>query len=70
VPLYDSRMVEPSASEQPRPVDAWGDGVHPAQPRHGAIPGGVTGGNGWRGLLLAALAVLVAIGVLVYLLLS
>jgi hypothetical protein len=63
-------MVEPSGAEQARPVDAWGDGVHPAQPRHGAIPGGVTGGNNWRGMLLAVVAVLLVIGVAVYLLLS
>ena len=63
-------MVHPSASEQPRPVEAWGDRVHPAQPQHGAIPGGVTGGNTWRGLLLAVVAVLVGVGVLVYALLA
>ena len=54
-------MVEPGGSEQFRPVDAWGDHVHPAQPRHGALPGGVTGGNNWRGLLFTVVAVLVVL---------
>ena len=63
-------MVDPSGAEQFRPVEAWGDRVHPAQPQHGAIPGGVTGGNSWRGLLLAVVAVLVVVGGVVYALLA
>jgi hypothetical protein len=63
-------MFDQNAADPVRPVETYGDRVHPAQPRSGALPGGVTGGNSWRGMLLAAVAVLVVVGLAVYALLS
>jgi hypothetical protein len=63
-------MFDQNAADPVRPVETYGDRVHPAQPRSGALPGGVTGGNSRRGMLLAAVAVLVVVGLAVYALLS
>jgi hypothetical protein len=63
-------MFDPNGGESVRPVESYGNRVHPAQPQHGALPGGVTGGNGWRGLLLAVVAVLALVGLAAYALLS
>jgi hypothetical protein len=63
-------MFDQNGAQPVRPLEAWGDEVHPAQPRHGALPGGVTGGNSWRGLLIAAVVVLAVVGVAVWALLS
>ena len=63
-------MVDQNGAEPVRPLDAWGDEVHPAQPRYGAIPGGVTGGNSWRGLLVAAVVVLAVLVLAAWALLS
>jgi hypothetical protein len=63
-------MFDQSGGGPVRPVETYGDLAHPAQPRLGALPGGVGGGNSWRGLLLAALAVLAVVALAVYALLS
>jgi hypothetical protein len=63
-------MFDQNGAESIRPVESFGDRVHPAQPQHGALPGGVTGGNGWRGLVLAGVVVLVLVGVGVYVVLA
>jgi hypothetical protein len=63
-------MFDQSGADSVRPVEAYGDLAHPARPRHGALPGGVGGGNSWRGLLLAALAVLAVVALAVHALLS
>ena len=63
-------MFDQSGAESIRPVESFGDRVHPAQPQHGALPGGVTGGNSRRGVTLAVAAVLVVLGLAVYALLA
>ena len=63
-------MFDQNGAESIRPVESSGDRVHPAQPQHGALPGGVTGGNSWRGLVLAVAVLLVLGGLAAYALLA
>ena len=63
-------MFDQNGADSIRPVESFGDRAHPAQPQHGALPGGVTGGNSWRGVAVAVAAILVVVGLAVYALLG